>query len=471
MADVPVVLSAAGRQPVPPATLLANLLASVAAINPGYTADLPGSLIEDISSTDVGAMTQIDSAVTEAVNCITPFGANAYVLNQLGQIYGVPPGTLTNTSVYVVFTGTVGFIIVKGFTVSDGTYQYVVQDGGVIGSGGTSQPLYCLAVQTGSWAVAAATVTTLITSVPGSITLSVTNPLAGTPSPGVQTEGEYRAAVLQAGLATSTGTPSLLKTELGKVSGVQPRLIAVQQQSPGWKVIVGGGDPYEVGYAIWSALFDVSNLVGSGLAITGITQANPGVVTTNYNHNLTTGGTISISGVVGMTGANGGPYTVTVIDEKRFSFGVNTTGFGAYVSGGVLSPDTRNVSVNITDYPDVYSVIFVNPPQQAVTVQLTWNTTSPFAVSASAVAQLGAPAIADYINSIAVGAPINEFELQNVFQAAVVSLIPTQFLTRMVFTVSINGVSTAPASGTGVIAGDPESYFQCFSNDVTITQG
>jgi hypothetical protein len=172
-----------------------------------------------------------------------------------------------------------------------------------------------------------------------------------------------------------------------------------------------------------------------------------------------------------MTGANGGPYTVTVIDNYHFSFGVNTTGFGSYISGGVVTPNPRNISANLNDYPDTYTVPFVNPPALPVIVQLTWNTIDPNFVSPAAVAQQGAPAIANYINSIPVGAPINVFDMQAVFQAAVANLVPIPLLTRMVFTVTINGFVTAPTSGTGIIAGDPESYFTCSASAVTVSQG
>lgn len=468
---LPTIITAAGMQPRSPEEIRAALVALVQASNPGFTADLPASLIEDIVSTDVAAISLCESARIELVDSLTPFAANAYLLNQLGTIYGVSLGAASNTSVYVVFTGTPGFVIAQGFTISDGTHQYTVQDGGIVGSGGDSAQLFCVAVESGAWAVPVNTVTTLITSVPGAITLSVTNPAAGLPAESAESEEEYRARVLQAGLSPATGMATYLKTLLTAVPGVQARLISVVQQTSGWSVIVGGGDPYDVAYAIYTALFDISLLVGSVMSITGITQANPGVVTTLLNHGLTTGGTTTISGVLGMTAANGGPYTVTVITEKTFSFGVNTSGFGAYTSGGILTPNTRNITASITDYPDSYDVVFINPPQQSVVVQLTWNTTSPYSVSASAVAQLGAPAIADYVNSIPVGAPINVFEMQNVFVAAVSSLISPPFLTRMVFTVSINGVSTAPTAGTGIIPGDPESYFQTSSASVTITQG
>src|ERR1700761_7470267 len=107
MADIPVVITAAGVQPTPPATLLAQLLAGVAAKNSGYTATLPASLIEDISSTDVGALVICDTARVETLNSISPYSANDFLLSQLGQIYigpGAAPAVPTNTSVYVEFT-------------------------------------------------------------------------------------------------------------------------------------------------------------------------------------------------------------------------------------------------------------------------------------------------------------------------------------------------------------------------------
>ena len=472
MSDLPTIMTTAGLQPQLPATLLAQLIAAVAAVVPGYTATLPASLIEDVSSTEVAAIALMDSFRVELVNSLTPYGANAFLLNQLGQIYGIQQGVGSNTSVYVVFTGTVGFSIAQGFTVSDGTYQYIVQDGGIVESGGTTTPLFCLAALSGTWAVPANTVTTLITSLPAGITLSVTNPQDGIPAAAAQTEGDYRAQVLQAGLAESTGMARLLKTELANVPGVQPRLISVRQVSAGWEIIVGGGDPYAVGAAIFAALFWLPGLVGSTIGITGITNATLGVVTTNLTHGLVTGQSdVYITGAVGMTGANGGPYTVTVLTSTTFAFGVDTSGFGVYTGGGVVTPNSRNVVVSINDYPDVYSIPFVNPPQQTVTMVVTWNTTSPNAVSDVSVAQAGAPALADYVNAIYAGAPMNLFELQETFLLAVASLIPPAFLTRLVFEVSIDGIGVSPTVGTGIIAGDPESYFLTTAANILIVRG
>lgn len=484
MADFPIVITTAGVQPTPPATIRTALLAGVSAEVPGYTATLPGSMIEDISSTDVGAIALCDAAKVEAINSLTPYGANAFLLNQLGQIYigqGTAPAPPTNTSVSVVLsavdpnsptTPVPGWTFGIGFQVTDGTYIYTVQDGGVTASDGNTAPLFCLATIAGSWPVPPNTVTVIVTSVPDTITASCVNPLAGTPGGDAESEESYRARVVQAGQAISQGVPQMLKTALGKVSGVQQRLISVKQKTAGWEVIVGGGDPYQVGGAILAALLDVSSLVGSTLAVTDITQANPGIVTTDINHGYATGQTgVVITGVIGMTPINGLALpAITVIDEKTFSIGVDTTGYPAYVSGGVVTPNLRNVVVDINDFPDIYAIPFVNPPVQTVAVQVTWNTSAPNFVSGAAVAQLGAPALVAYINKIPVGQPINLFQLQSVFQAAIASVLSPDLLTSMVFSVSINGIGTSPISGTGIIQGDPESYFLTTEPQIVIEQ-
>jgi hypothetical protein len=470
-------MTATGPQPQSPQDLNAQLIALATELAPGLTANLPGSLVEDISSTDVGALLVCDSAAVDLVDSITPRAANLFILNQLGQIYlgavnGVQ-GAATNNSVNVVFSGPPGFVIAVGFTVSDGSHQYTVEDGGIIGSGGTSQPLFCLASLSGSWVISPGSVTQVITSVPSGIAISVTNPLAGTIGLGAEAEEAYRVRILMAGIASAQGMATFLKTLLIAIPGVQPRLVSVRQiTGGGWEVICGGGDPYFVAYAIYSGLFDISTLIGSVLHVTGITVANPGVVTTDLNHGFTTGQVINITGVVGMTAVNNTPLTVTVISQKSFSIG-STVGFAAYVSGGVITPNLRNQEVTINDYPDKYLIPFVLPPQQIVTISLTWNTSATNFISAAAVAQLGVPALVNYVNNVPAGVPMNLFELQNAFQLAVVSIIPTELLTRMIFAVSINGIGVSPDAGTGIIPGDPESYF--FTNTsgtgISIVQG
>lgn len=267
--QIPLVMTASGPVPTPPVTLLAQLIALVMASNPGYTV-LPSGLIDDISGTDVAALSLNDQARVDAVSSVTPFGANPYILTQLGQQFGIPQGVGTNTAVDIVFStptsgagSAIGYVIPAGFTVSDGTYQYVAQEGTILQSGGSSGTVTAVATQSGSWAVPADTVNQIVTSVPSPYTITVTNPQAGTPAQAAETIEDYQSRVLQAGLAAATGTLPYLKTLLDSVTGVVPRLVSVQQAATGWKVIVGGGDVYSVAYAIYLGLTDISRLVGS----------------------------------------------------------------------------------------------------------------------------------------------------------------------------------------------------------------
>lgn len=73
--------------------------------------------------------------------------------------------------------------------------------------------------------------------------------------------------------------------------------------------------------------------------ITGITRANPAVVT-DPGHGYTTNDTILISSVVGMTQVNGNYYNITVINANSYSLNdlnnipINSTTFNTYTSGG-----------------------------------------------------------------------------------------------------------------------------------------
>lgn len=470
--SLPLVMTAAGPQPEAPTTILANIIAYAEAQAPGYTANLPASLIEDISSTDTGAVILCDAAQLELINSITPLGANQFILNQLGAQTGVVQGLDTNTSVYVVFSSTTpGFVINIGFTVSDGQYQYIAQDNAVIGSSGSTVPVFCVASVAGSWAVPINTVNEIITSVPAPIVVTCTNLVTGVPQAAAQTEEDYRAQVVQAQEATGVGMPSFLRTQLQNVPGVQARLISIIQGTGQWEVIVGGGDPYAVALATYNGVLDISTLIGSTLSVLGLTQANPGVVTTSLNHGFTTGQVINIAGIVGPTSLNNTPLTITVLTQTTFSIGVNTTSLPAWASGGVITPNLRNEVVSINNFPDVYVIPFVLPPQQTVGVIATWNTDSPNFISAASVSNLAKAPLAAYINTIVVGQPINLIQMSTIFTESVSSVIPTEFLDRLVWSITINGITTAPQSGTEIVVGDPESYFFCTTANISVVQG
>lgn len=475
MADLnlPLVMTTQGPQPTPPSTLLDLIINQVTALSPGYTARLPGIMIEDISSTDVAAASLMDNARIETINSLTPYGANAFLLNELGQIYGVYPSAASNTSVQIVFNGPPGFVIQQYFQVTDGAYTYQATEGGVILSTGQSLPLNFVAVLAGSWAVLPGTVTNIATSVPQNVLnypLTCSNPYGGIPGQTSQSSASYRQQVLAAGLAAGLGMPSYTKTQLLNVPGVQSRLISIQQQSPGWKMVVGGGDPYAVAWAIYSGILDISSLTGSVMTVTNITQASNGVVTTLLNHGYVNGDIVYVYGIqFGMTGINGVPLTVTVIDEKNFSTGTSTTLFGGYTGGGYLLPNYRNQVISLNNYPDNYNVTFVVPPLQTVTMTILWDTIAVNFLNEASVAQLAAPAIASYVNSVPVGQPLNLYQMQTAFQTAVTPILSPQLLTTLNFEIDINGVGVLPVTGTGMIEGDPESYFYTEPSGTQIT--
>jgi len=476
--DIPVVVTAAGPQPTPVSTLRATLINGVTPTNPNYTANLPASLIEDLLDTQLGGLSLIDQARIETLDSISPYSANEWILTQYGAMTGVPQAGATNTSVYVVFSGTVGFVINQNLVVSDGVYQYIVQNGGVIGAGGQSLPLYAVATQTGSWGVPSRTVTQIISSYPSSITLSVDNPTAGTPGGAAQTEEGYRQSVLQALMAVCQGLPSLTKTQLAQVPNVQQRLVSMAQQTGGgWEVIVGGGDPYQVGYAIMRGVGDVSLLKGSMLNIVSIGSAYPALITTDKLHGYVTGQVVvmqSIQGTGNLTNLNNVEYAATIVSPTTFTVAFTPSGGATYSGSGIVIPDLRNITVSINNFPNTYNVIFVNPPALTVAMTVTWNTISTNVVSPASVAQLASAALADYVNGLTVGQPLNIIDMQTVFATAVAGILSTQLISELTFAVSINGVGVE-ASGT-LIYGEPnstvqESYFTTDSGLITVTQG
>jgi hypothetical protein len=281
--DFPVVVTAAGMQPQDPQDLRDQILAAATANSPGLTANLPGTLVEDFLSTSVPAVALCDQGRVEAVNCLTPDAANEFTLGRLGTIYigEGQPGKVTNTSVLLVFTGTVGWVVPPGFLAGDGAHLFQVQSGGPIGGGGSTSPLSAIAIQPGSYGVPANTVTQLKSSAPPNITLSVNNPTAGTPGGTGETWSSFRARVMRAGLADCVGGPSLIKTLVGRVPGVQK--VSVQAAVGGLRVIVKGGDVYEVAYAIYRAIDSPTSLVGH---VAGGTNVTVGLIDSPNTYNI-----------------------------------------------------------------------------------------------------------------------------------------------------------------------------------------
>lgn len=403
--DFPVVIVASGLQPTPPATILAQLIAAITAQQPGFTANLPGSLIEDLTSTCTLAIAACNFYFVESVNSLTPLGANEALIGQQGQMLGFQQGSTTNTSVQVVFSGNPGVVIPAGFLVSDGTYFYAVQTGGPILSGGSSGAMTAIATQPGSWTIAEGAVTTISTSYPSSLgALTVTNPSTGSPGNSTgETYYAYRARIIQGNLAACVGSGRFIKTLLEQVPGVTANQVSVQQVSGGGiRVVCAGGDVYAMADAILSGVADPTELQESA-----------------------------------------------------------------------INPGARDVTVSLYDYPDTYSVLMVTTQTQTVTIAVTWNTSLSSFTGGSSFQGLVQQPFQTYVNSLAPGQPINLLELNAIFQAAVSGSLDPALVTRLEYSVYINGSGspTPPASGYETIVGDPESNWNLALNGTTVTQG
>jgi hypothetical protein len=85
-------------------------------------------------------------------------------------------------------------------------------------------------------------------------------------------------------------------------------------------------------------------------AISAITQANPAVVTAASTANMTSGETVTITGVTGMVEVTDGAYIVNVLNATTFELtGIDSTGFTTYTGpSGTVS----DISVSSSGKPD-----------------------------------------------------------------------------------------------------------------------
>jgi len=122
--------------------------------------------------------------------------------------------------------------------------------------------------------------------------------------------------------------------------------------------------------------FTVADTAGGATAyraaISGVTAANPVVVTTGAAHGLATGDIIRITNLgnagavdYGMDQLNNNRYAITVLTSTTFSLqdpvsgdNVNGTAYTAYITGGKVNLETRVNATQFAFAPVIYKLTF-----------------------------------------------------------------------------------------------------------------
>jgi hypothetical protein len=124
---------------------------------------------------------------------------------------------------------------------------------------------------------------------------------------------------------------------------------------------------YNAGYGTSPVRFIRStDTVGPRAVITGITQADPAVVTATA-HGFSNGDEVYLTSLIGMTELNGTVATIANVAANTFELsGVDSSTYSAYIAGGVAVNQTQTVvqtNVILTNAPNaigVYNLDFEN---------------------------------------------------------------------------------------------------------------
>ncbi|WP_080761637.1 baseplate J/gp47 family protein [Aeromonas hydrophila] len=144
----------------------------------------------------------------------------------------------------------------------------------------------------------------------------------------------------------------------------------------------------------------------------------------------------------------------------------------------VLTNDVNNPSgnpvekksVDISVYPDTYTLPFVVPSSQNVSAFITWNTASTTYIDPTGISNAVRQPVADYINSIAVGKPINLYQIQEIFLTEVKDLVPASLISMIEVQIGINGSIKPPDENSSLVYGDTYAYFSTSASQIQVNQ-
>lgn len=195
-------------------------------------------------------------------------------------------------------------------------------------------------------------------------------------SMGVTDDGKHKKVTLKASTApTAIADNSILYSkDTAGVSGTKPELYAIDEDSNEMQLTDNGESlankvsaksstdlqiKASSGQDIEVILGDASgsnNITfrSASHTITAITQGNPAQVTATA-HGLSTGDTIRLIDVAGMTEINDANYTITKVDDDNFTLdGIDASGYTAYTSGGAFCVEVDKIQSDIPKLSGAY---------------------------------------------------------------------------------------------------------------------
>ncbi len=169
------------------------------------------------------------------------------------------------------------------------------------------------------------------------------NPVTKHPSMTMRTGVNYRVVDMETGAASPiNGGFIVLQTDASSINAGQGN----SQIQMGNSSSVGNSSSNNINFHV--GISGPGSWNGGTLAITNATNATPIIVTTATAHGLTTGQTVSISGVTGNTNANGF-WVITSTGNNTFSL-VGSSGNGTGSSGTVTNSFANDGYSGITSY-------------------------------------------------------------------------------------------------------------------------
>lgn len=175
-----------------------------------------------------------------------------------------------------------------------------------------------------------------VADVPASV-LSVSGSRFNYSTPGAMTEANFRSVLQAVYEASGSKTDYRLFAGPAIVNAISD-MSRANANSAAFNQEVGGGrltlsiTEYQSDYGTVKVIPDLFLGREVGTAITSSSTANPAVITTPENHGLTTGDTVTISGVTGNDAING-TFVITVTGVKTFTLDGQTGGAGAGTGG------------------------------------------------------------------------------------------------------------------------------------------